>query len=209
MVDLNKLYSAPVGFSRIGMNNVIKEFVRFKHRMDAIGEEFFLTGGTCLGIIRDGQLIEHDSDLDIGIMNEESLYIIKKKLSKYYDEVEMADYTKGLIKYNGKRLWFKKYFGKWILPIEIMVHYTKDNYVFWNRGMGESFKKKDWGRKGRCVWDKKLFDKFEKAKFANEYFNVPSPADEFLATLYGVDWKTPKVYKDWRYHCCNLHQGWW
>lgn len=80
---------------------------------------------------------------------------------------------------------------------------------FWNRDMGESFKKKDWGRKGRCVWDKKLFDRFEKVKFANEYFNVPSPADEFLATLYGADWKIPKVYKDWRYHCHNLFEGWW
>lgn len=115
MIDLNKLYTAPVGFSRIGMDNVIEELIKFKHRMDEIDETFFLTGGTCLGIIRDGKLIEHDSDLDIGIMSEKSLYRIKEKLSKYYDEVQIADYNIGIIEYSGRRLWFKKYFGKWIL----------------------------------------------------------------------------------------------
>ena len=93
MVDLDILYSVPVGFSRIGMNNVIKELVRFKYQMDRINEQFFLLGGTELGIVRDGCLIEHDSDLDIGIMSEKSLYVIKEKLSKYYDEIQMLDYN--------------------------------------------------------------------------------------------------------------------
>jgi len=207
MINLDKLYSAPVGFSRIGMNNVIKEFVKFKYRMDEINEQFFLLGGTELGIVRDGCLIEHDRDLDIGIMSEESLYRIREKLSKYYDEIIMADYNKGIIERNGKRLWFKKHFGKWILPIEVQVHYIKDNYIYFNRHLGETFKR-GW-KKGRCVWPKRLFNKFEKINFAGESFNIPSPVEEHIKTFYGIDWKTPEVYKDWRYHCHNLYEGWW
>lgn len=208
MVDLDTLYSVPVGFSRIGMNNVIKELVRFKYQMDRINEQFFLLGGTELGIVRDGCLIEHDSDLDIGIMSEESLYVIKEKLSKYYDEIQMLDYNSlELDKYNGKRLFFKKHFGEWILPIEVQVHYIKDDYVYFNRHLGQTFKR-GW-KKGRIVWDKKLFNKFEKINFAGELFNIPSPIEEHIKAFYGIDWKTSKVYKDWRYHCHNLYEGWW
>jgi len=180
----NQIIPECLGFWRIGMDNVIKEFIEFKHRMDEIDEFFFLTGGTCLGIARDGALIEWDRDLDIGIMSDESLYRIKEKLTKYYS-VEIAKYNeRGLNGYNGKRLWLK------------------------NRPMGETFEKKNWNGHGRAVWPKKLFDKFEKIEFAGEYFNVPSPVEEFLAILYGSDWSSLKMYKDWRYNCHNLFPGW-
>lgn len=205
----NQIISACSGFWRIGMNNVIKEFLEFKRQMDSINESFFLTGGTCLGIKRDGALIEWDRDIDIGIMNDESLYRIEEKLSKYYDEIKIEKYNeRGRSGYHGKQMWLKKFFGELILPIEVMVHYTEGNNVYWNRSMGKTFKKKNWNGHGRAVWPKKLFDKFEKIEFAGEYFNIPSPAEEFLTILYGNDWRTPKIYKDWRYNCYNLLPGW-
>jgi len=205
----NQIIPVRGGFWRIGIDNVIKEFIEFKHRMDEINEFFFLTGGTCLGIKRDGALIEWDRDLDIGVMNDESLYRIEEKLSKYYDKTSMAKYDEmGLSEYNGKHLWLKKSFGELVLPIEVMVHYTEGNNVYWNRPMGKTFGKKSWEGHGRAVWPKKLFDKFEKIEFAGEYFNVPSPVEEFLAILYGSDWSSLKMYKDWRYNCHNLFPGW-
>jgi hypothetical protein len=198
MIDLDKLYAAPVGFSRIGMDNVIKELIKFKHRMDRIGETFFLCGATCLGIVRDGGLIKHDKDIDIGVLGEESLYRIEKKLSKYYDQSHIVGAE------NGKILWLKNIVGEGILPIEVAAQYIEDDCLFYNRDMGKSWL---W-RKGRCVWPKRLFDKFEKVNYQGIDFNVPSPVEEFLTLFYGADWRTPSHYKDWRYNCYNLYKGW-
>ena len=185
-------------FSKCGFDNVIKEFVRFKKLMDKIGETFFLCGATCLGLVRNGKLIEHDKDIDVGVLGEEALYRIKEKLSKHYDQSHIVGAE------NGKILWFKNIIGEGILPIEIAAQYTKDDCLFYNRDMGKSW---IW-KKGRCVWPKRLFNKFEKIKFQGLAFDVPSPVEEFLTLFYGWNWRMPDHYKDWRYHCHNLFEGW-
>lgn len=190
------------GFLKIGMDKIIKELVRFKEFMDEIGVEFFLVGGLCLGIVRDGALISCDKDFDIAVLDEQSLYKIEKiekEIFKYYDEVHIVGGT------NGKVLWLKKYFGEYVLPIEVAAQYIKGDYLYYNRDLGETWMY----REGRCVWNKRLFDIFEKVKFAGTEFNVPSPVNDFLDTFYGDDWRTPKEYTDWRYNCNNLYEGFW
>jgi len=191
-----------VGFIKTGMDNVIKELIQFKKLMDEANEVFFLTSGVCLGIVRDGALIKHDKDIDIGVLGEENLYRIEKKLSSYYDQAHITGVK------NGKILWLKKIVNESILIMEVQAHYAKDNYVYYNRDLGESWKKKDWNREGRVVWDKKFFNKFMKIGFMGETFNVPSLIEEYLTAFYG-DWKTPIKYIDWRYHCDNLYKGYW
>lgn len=186
-------------FSKCGFNNVVRELIRFKELMDEIGEEFFLVGGTCLGVVRNGELIDHDKDIDIGVLGEESLYRIEEKLSKYYDQAHIVGVE------NGKILWLKNIVGDGILPFEIAAQYIRDDYVFYNRDLGDSWM---WP-KGRCVWPKRLFDCSEKANCYSVDFNVPSPVGEFLAFFYGENWRTPVNYKDWRHNCNNLYKGWW
>ena len=185
-------------FSKCGFDNIVKEFIRFKELMDKIGETFFLTGATCLGLVRDGGLIKHDKDIDVGVLGEESLYRIEKKLSKYYDQSHIVGVE------NGKILWLKNIIGEGILPIEVAAQYIEDDCLFYNRDMGESWQ---W-RRGRCVWPKSLFDKFEKVNYQGIDFNVPNPVEEFLTLFYGRNWETPSRYKDWRYNCYNLFEGW-
>jgi len=192
-----------VGFTKTGISNVIRELIQFKKLMDEVNEVFFLTAGVCLGVVRDKALIEHDKDIDIGVLGEESLYRIEKKLSAYYDQAHITGVE------NGKILWLKKVINESILIIEIQAHYIKNNYVYYNRDLGESWKKKDWNRKGRVVWDKKFFDTLKKVYFAGEYFNTPDFVGEFLTSFYGKDWGTPIKYVDWRYHCHNLFKDWW
>ncbi|GAG84106.1 unnamed protein product, partial [marine sediment metagenome] len=86
-----------VGFTKTGMDNVIKELIQFKKLMDEANEAFFLTGGVCLGIVRDGALIECDKDIDIGVLGEKSLYRVEKKLSSYYDQAHVVGVEKGKI----------------------------------------------------------------------------------------------------------------
>lgn len=187
-----------VGFTKTGIDNVIKEIIIFKKLMDNINEVFFLTGGICLGAVRDRALIEHDKDIDVGVLGEESLYRLEKKLSIYYDQAHIVGVEKGKI------LWLKKIINESILVIEVQAHYIKDNYVYYNRDLGKSWRH----REGRCVWKKKFFDGFEKISFIGADFNVPSPVSEFLTSFYG-DWQVPIKYTDWRYGWQNIYEGYW
>lgn len=191
------------GFPKIGMGRIEKELLRFKEFMDEIKEEFFLVGGTCLGLVRDGKLIGYDKDIDIGVFEERSLYRIQrleKEIFKYYDEVHIVGPD------NGKILWLKKYFdGKYVLPIEVAAQYTKDGHLYYNRLMGATWEYE----KGKCVWKRSLFDSFKKVNYLGVDFNVPSPVEEFLTAFYGPGWTEDKAHTDWRYYCHCLSEGWW
>ena len=191
----------PPTFLEMGIRKVERELFKFKAFMDEIGEEFFLVAGLCLGLVRDGKLIEYDKDFDIGVMNEPSLYKIveEAKLRGYYEIAHVTECEKGKI------CWLKKKIGNFVLPIEIIAHYRKDDYVYYNRDLGPTWRY----REGRVVYDKRFFDVFEKVSFKGVKFNIPSPVKEYLTAFYGDDWREPKKYTDWRYNCKNLFEGWW
>lgn len=191
------------GFTKIGMGRIGEELIKFKNFMDEIGVEFFLTAGVLLGLVRDRALIKCDKDFDFGVINEADIEKIKKEAEKrkYYDEIHY-----GRCVPKGKLFWLKKYFdNKYVLPIEIQAHYVKGDHVYYNRDLGETWR----FRAGRLVWPKKLFDIFGKINFRGIDLNIPNPAEEFLTVHYGEDWRTPKEYDDWRYHCKNIYKDFW
>ena len=51
-----------------------------KHALDAEGIPFWLDFGTLLGITRDGELIRHDTDVDIAVLNEHFSLKIREAL---------------------------------------------------------------------------------------------------------------------------------
>ena len=60
--------------------NVLKVATKALEEVDVF---FWLEFGTLLGVIRDGKLIEHDTDLDVGIMLSDYSPKIEKALTKY------------------------------------------------------------------------------------------------------------------------------
>ncbi len=56
------------GSRRIGDHPVLPEVVRV---FDLLGIPFWLDQGTLLGLVRDGRLLEHDHDLDLGLWEED------------------------------------------------------------------------------------------------------------------------------------------
>ena len=186
-------------FKELNINIVNQELKNFKLLMANNNIQFFLIGGCCVGAARQQKLLQHDKDIDIGILAGYDLQKITTFLKPSFDEVTISGWERGEI------IWAKKIINNLLLIFEIQVHHEKDNTVFMNRDLGASFNK-SW-RKGSIRWDKKFFKTFDKILLSGEEYLAPSPVDEYLTVQHG-DWRKPKQYVDWRYNIANLYEGW-
>ena len=144
-----------------------------KQIMDQLEVVFFLRQGTCLGVVRDNELIPWDDDVDLGSviglngLNERS---IARVAAAFRD--------------NG-------YFAK----VE-----GNDHYI--NAAMTKSSIRMDWACY-RIIGDNifhypgirlpvRLFTQLKEIEFIGEKFLVPNPPEEYLRIKYGPSWMTPK-----------------
>ena len=76
-------FKQPEKFIDFGLDLVNSEFLKFKIIMDGLKVDFFLMGGTLLGLYRDKSLIKHDNDIDIGLMEDIELEPLMKNLKTW------------------------------------------------------------------------------------------------------------------------------
>jgi len=149
---------------------VLKETKRI---LDELGITFFLRKGTCLGAVRDKELIPWDDDLDIG------------SLAGYHGLTEkLIGRAVSAFKGNG-----------------FMVNVTRQSHGIYVILLKESIRI-DWV----CQWiidgstyhwpgvriPAELFTDVREIGFLDEKFNVPNPVEEYLAYMYGTEWRVPK-----------------
>ncbi|WP_312257459.1 hypothetical protein [Stutzerimonas nitrititolerans] len=129
------------------------------------GLEFFLISGTLLGVVRDGKLLEHDYDIDIGV--DESVG---------FDRILSAMFRGGCFSYIGG---FQNVFISFMhvggVKVDIFFHYALGN-VYRHRSR-------------YVAWDNSKFDLAEK-RVLGERFLVPQDSDRYLTENYG-DWSRP------------------
>lgn len=158
-----------------------------KHRenLKIVGEilrrneiDFFLSDGTALGAIREGDIIEGDEDIDIDI---DIKYLDKfKKLIKYFEQNEFK-----LLRY-------------WVdTPLNSdkrinLISFHRDlHYVdFQFSGKGLYCVSLDDNPPGLCDEFLHLKEPHQIKEIEGIKYKVPS--DEYLELLYGKDWKVPK-----------------
>ena len=90
-----------VGFKEIGMHRVEEELIKVYKRIENLGVTPFLVGGVCLGLVRNGALLKHDKDIDIGVMGSGAVEKLYKGLKPYYEMVHF-DSRQKQIKYGRK-----------------------------------------------------------------------------------------------------------
>ena len=154
--------------------SIAKEMLReAKQIMDQLGVVFFLRQGTCLGAVRDGDLIPWDDDLDLG-----SVVGLNGLTERSMDRVVAAFRDNG-------------YFAK----VE-----GNDHYI--NAAMVKSSMRMDWACY-RIIDDNifhypgirlpiRLFTELKEIEFIGEKFLVPNPPEEYLRIKYGPSWMSPK-----------------
>ena len=127
----------------------------------------FLISGTLLGCVREGQLLSHDHDIDVGIWDDvhqdRFLSVIRKSglfffLSSRSPEIIRLRHVNGV-------------------GIDVFYHFRSES-DYWHRGI-------------KLIWHNSPFE-LVPTIFLGEEFLVPEDHDTYLTENYG-DWRTPKV----------------
>lgn len=177
----------------IGKNKKNAEFLL--HDITLILENFnvnyFLEGGTLLGIYRENRLLPWDSDVDISILSDELT-----KMSNVFKTLEKNNYRIRIRTFEKDDVHFKKgmtrlikirkkyFFGllKGNVCLEIFIKYADESNVYW--------KVSDKTMKAPKIF----YEKYSKISFLNKEYSIPFLTEEYLTHKFG-DWRTPN--KNW------------
>ncbi|WP_110655821.1 LicD family protein [Salinicola halimionae] len=129
--------------------------------------DFFLVSGTLLGCIREGAILGHDTDIDVGVMPEVSMTLLHQaiKNSRRFKLQEIvSENTLYVVHPNG-------------VKIDLFRHY-KENGKLYHAGI-------------KCRWWNSPFE-LEKRSFLGDQYFVPVDYDTYLTENYG-DWRIPII----------------
>jgi len=155
--------------------------------LDEHNIEYWLEGGTLLGVIRENRLLPWDNDMDISIDEkyyENILKVIKQlpyRIRMRHFEENNDPFIKGktrIIKVTNKKFLFFK--GN--VTLDIFIKFKKGDKSFWQIGNKTKFV------------PAYFYEQLIPYKFDNKNYLIPKLYDEYLTYRYG-DWKTP--VKEW------------
>ncbi len=151
-----------------------------------------------LGIVRDGDLLpwDHDIDLSISVIDAEKFAKNKKKLSRKGYRITQRKIHKDIGGYKeGQYRIFKvkkflpsilkgvfPIFHKYMVVADIFVKADDDKYTYW-QAMEKIMRV-----------DKKYYSSFETIEYMGRTIKIPNDYKNYLTEKYG-DWATP--VKDW------------
>jgi phosphorylcholine metabolism protein LicD len=136
--------------------------------LDGLGVHWWLSAGTALGVVRDGRLIPHDTDLDVGVLDDPPGVL---------DRVHLAFATAGWVLAR-------------LMPYQ-RAHLSRgvifDVYAY-RRDGDRLVADTDCGRLSKPAH---LFAELTWLEFAGRCYPLPSPPSEYLEVRYGPGWRMP------------------
>ena len=149
----------------------------------------FLTYGSCLGIVRDKDIFDHDLDTDIGIMaNDWNNDLLRQFIEAGFNILKIF----GMFNY-GCEISLAKNGVK----TDVMFFYKGDNYV-WN-ALWKNYCINGESDMIKHTYEKKLFDAFTYKKYeSGEIFRVPQNFEDYLIRVYGKEWRVPVKKWNWQ-----------
>jgi len=164
--------------------------------LDSIKVPYWLTDGTLLGFIRNGDFIAHDNDIDLGVHIKNYSPDIIKAFKKIGFKMK---HQYGCNERGGKEYTFKRDGIK----VDIFFFYDEENTTWHGAWLYESgFLHSRWFRKSGL--SKPSLIRYGYKNFAlstmeirGKTFSIPENPIHYLEQKYGKDWSTP--VKDWNW----------
>ena len=151
---------------------MVNNLLDFKEVLDRYKVVFVFIFGGLLGLIRQGDFITYDTDLDVACFDE-----FKRK-----DHWKLASIKKDLI-------------AKGFYVVSSDVCYLHNDFfirdgekieIWWFDKIDD-----EWIFGNTVRYPAHYFDKLDEIDFLKTKFKIPSNAKEFLERTYGKDWKIP------------------
>lgn len=167
-----------VGTEDMNKPVMYKNLIDFKNVLDSYNVLFVFIFGALLGLMREGDLISYDSDVDVACFNEFvrrdhwKMKQIKEELrSKGFRVIDndVCYLHNDFFIRDGEKIeiwWFDKIDDEWIF--------------------GDTVR-----------YPASYFDKLEDIDFIGTKFKTPSNPKEFIRLTYGDKWKTPNPNAKW------------
>ncbi len=166
--------------------------------LDKNNIEYHLEGGTLLGLVRDGDLLpwDHDIDLSIDISNAKKLKDLRKifwkkglklsarKYTKSFGAIEEGQYRILKVKpiaYNLLRIFSKNYKCKAMVG-DIFVKVSNDKHTYWQ------------AKEKILRVNKEHYEGHDTIQYNGYNFKIPVNYKDYLTAKYG-DWSIP--VKEW------------
>lgn len=131
------------------------------------GIRMFLVSGTLLGCVREGRLLGHDKDIDVGVdagTPQDALIAAVRRSGLFLVIPSRSAAIIRLRHVNG-------------IPLDIFFHYDEGG-IRWHGGV-------------KMRWHNSPFDLAER-EFLGDRFLVPVDHDRYLTENYGPDWRIPQ-----------------
>lgn len=151
--------------------------------LEHLGIEYYICDGTALGLVRAGQFIPHDNDIDVAVLGEIDIPAVKRVFLAAGYKV-------------GREVYFRN-------KLQQLIFYSRDQVIFdiclWrDRGDGYAYHFVPEIEKGR----RQLCSNFSGADmipFCGRSYPTHPNIREWLRAHYGDDWMTPRSARgDWR-----------
>ena len=155
------------------MHNSEKVLLEIWGLLREINVTFFLRHGTCLGAVRDGELIPWDDDIDIGSiigmhnLDESTIYKAVQKFESADFEVKVLETDFHI----GVEL------SKYSIPIDWTCYRVHEESILQYPGVKIPVH---------------LYESLGSVPLLGKTFFVPNPPEEYLTLKYGPNWRVPK-----------------
>ena len=155
------------------------------HLLDTLNFPYVLATGTALGIYREGNFIQNDTDLDVDLIATD---ISEKQLNILASRFITLGFTMG------RRVTYRR-------KTQQVVFFNKDEVIFdmclW-RKKGDFYYNylPELGLKVR-KHPSRFYDVIDTLVFNDVKYSIPKDIEDWLAYQYGGDWRTPKAKSNW------------
>lgn len=185
-------YFSEPGMREMGLKN-LKDACRV---LRVMGLTWWIEAGTFLGIVRDGDLIGHDSDIDFGILGDERIEGVRELFLEEGFHVHHEFGTKG----RGREISFKR--GG--IKVDVFCFYPDEAGTLWMgcwRG----------GRMIRLDFERRSILPPRSVTVFDIPMKLPALQEAYLRARYGREWTVPDL--KWRWDrspkCINWAKSDW